>query len=919
MPSLYERLIEKANKNIFDALDLFSKGYPGGDNILRPLISQIASKLIADDRRAITKTDLVNLQFWDDYGIPAVPFINLLVKEEILHCFADENIEYYFFSYDQMNDYYCAKAIMEDHSDKDDLRNYLSSNTLKILDGELKNFSGIDLFVNTCALYAERYKEECIDIIDSISHPRDQWEVFSRYISSFQWRDPKHISKELLYDLLRKYPCRGDDLWPVLIGNSVKVNHPLNAYFLHDFLSKYVLNKRDYLWTLYINELPSYDEDRVVQLIQMYERGERLTHTNEKQIELLLTLFGWLLTSSNRWLRDHASKAMIEILKEHFQLCIPLLEKFKDVDDPYVVQRIFGVLFGACCKRNGGNIQELAEYVYESVFNQRKVYPDVLLRDYARLIIERLYAEKPDYRGSISHEKIIPPYNSDPIPEIEDQHYLERKYDGAMFWLMHSMRFEGMGMYGDFGRYVFQSALHSFDIDDKKMFNYAIYHIINDLGFDEEYFGDHDQRCGGYNRHQTIKKERIGKKYQWITMHNMLARISDNCKMVDRWNYPPREHFQFEGPWEPYVRDFDPTLNQNFMVCTEAPVFTALEEHVDQGIKENKAANISDAEAQKGWLETAGFFFKALKGTLILADDIGQQWICLTKYCDTGRKDLSVEKLLVWSWLYAYFVTPEQADDLAKCAEKGLSVISHDISSHHESYAIFNREYPWSPSCLEFEEYAWVNAKIKTGEFETVTETIQVPDLTAIEALLQKYQGFSDKDEELSSNDELLADIDGEDEDSGSPEIQNKEETRLCEVEKEIGKILHATTDLLWEEEYDATKEEAISYSLPCAKLIEVMGLKQLNADGFFYDPEGKLAAFDTDLTQKVNSVVVRKDILDFFLIKTGMKLVWLVDAEKEIHAGDCSIESWSDWEAAYTYEGDHIAGEIHMLPHKEI
>ena len=43
-----------------------------------------------------------------------------------------------------------------------------------------------------------------------------------------------------------------------------------------------------------------------------------------------------------------------------------------------------------------------------------------------------------------------------------------------MYWLMHSMRFEGMGMYGDFGRYVFQSALHDFDVDDKKMFNYDL-------------------------------------------------------------------------------------------------------------------------------------------------------------------------------------------------------------------------------------------------------------------------------------------------------------------------------------------------------------------------------------------------------------------------------------------------------------
>lgn len=34
---------------------------------------------------------------------------------------------------------------------------------------------------------------------------------------------------------------------------------------------------------------------------------------------------------------------------------------------------------------------------------------------------------------------------------------------------------------------------------------------------------------------------------------------------------------------------------------------------------------------------------------------------------------------------------------------------------------------------------------------------------------------------------------------------------RKREIKKKIGKILHATTDLLWEEEYDATKETANS------------------------------------------------------------------------------------------------------------
>lgn len=300
-----------------------------------------------------------------------------------------------------------------------------------------------------------------------------------------------------------------------------------------------------------------------------------------------------------------------------------------------------------------------------------------------------------------------------------------------------------------------------------------------------------------------------------------------------------------------------------------------------------------------------------MKDTLILTDHDGTKWICLTKYCDTGRENLDTEKLLVWSWLYAYFVSPKQADELFQCAENGRSVITHDTASHNETFAVFNREYPWSPSCRELGAYAWVDVQIKTGEYETVIETVQIPDISHIEAILRKYQGLDEDNEQIE---EEFVDNEDEEEDFEIPEVQFKEKSRKREIEKEIGKILHATTDLLWEEEYDATKQTAISISMPCAKLIEIMNLRQQKADGFYYDSNGTLAAFDTDLTQKINSVVVRKDILDTFLDKIGMKLVWLVDAEKEVHAGDYSITKWSDWEAVFTYERDSIAGEIRRL-----
>ena len=329
---------------------------------------------------------------------------------------------------------------------------------------------------------------------------------------------------------------------------------------------RYPLNKRDYLWTKYINGICD-DDARVVQLVEAYHKGELLQITDKEQIRLLLLLFSWILTSSNRWLRDITSKAIIEILKENFEFCEYLLENFDDVNDPYVIQRLYGVVFGACVKRiddSNGSYRSLVYRVYENIFNKEIVYPDILLRDYARLIIERYIFEYPNVELNIEVNKIKPPYKSIPIPEIEDMKYSDKKLEGGEFYIQHSMRFEGIGMYGDFGRYVFQSAVRNFEVDNYKIFNYSMYYIWNDLGYDKKLFDDYDRFVSGfvYGRHHTLKTERIGKKYQWIAMYNVLARISDFYPMKNRFSMEEKV-LAYDGPWEPYVRDFDPTLNTN--------------------------------------------------------------------------------------------------------------------------------------------------------------------------------------------------------------------------------------------------------------------------------------------------------------------------------------------------------------------
>lgn len=56
---------------------------------------------------------------------------------------------------------------------------------------------------------------------------------------------------------------------------------------LHNTLKGYPLANRDYVWTTFINGKTS-DEERLIQLIQLYNKGDVLEGVNKEQIRLLL-------------------------------------------------------------------------------------------------------------------------------------------------------------------------------------------------------------------------------------------------------------------------------------------------------------------------------------------------------------------------------------------------------------------------------------------------------------------------------------------------------------------------------------------------------------------------------------------------------------------------------------------------------
>lgn len=897
LPTLYDRLVESANKNIFPILEKRYKliGFTEDDNIVQSLVDEISTLAFDRKEKNILESDLASIPFWTANDLPLRPFMSLLAKENLVHTNLIAGNERYFFAYDQMNDYFFARSLFSHDMSDMSIRKTLYEDILQVNDNNIVNLSNSDVFVICCAIYAQKFGKECIDLIDELPEGFEKGYIVKSYIRSFIWRDKEYISSNVFLAVAQKYKVSREDFWNVLVGNSIKHNHPLNSDFLHTLLMSFRLSERDYYWTKYINEIFYDESNRLMQLVKMYSSGQSIQMSKEQARQLLI-LCGWLLSSSNRMLRDYTSEAMIEILRNEFDLCIVILKAFEKVNDPYIIERLYGVVFGACCKRRrkGNTVYiALAEYVYSTIFDQEFIYPDILLRDYARLIIERFLWENPDYNGCIVHEKIIPPYKSFPIEQI-DEDYINKKYDGGLWQIKSSMSFEGHGMYGDFGRYVFQSALKYFDVDEDEMYKQAMSFIINDLGYTNEL--DKGNNHWGYDRSETKKVERIGKKYQWIAMHNILARVSDQCDIDTDYSETPK----FEGPWEPFVRDFDPTLNFKLTKSDEIPIFDEISELKKATRDEHLKVDVSNIDSVSEWLDSDGIFFAEMPKALILSDSNGTQWIRLSNYICSGREQLKAERLLTWSWLYAYFVTEEQFEQFQVAATDRVDFSSSKgIGLDPQSYSVFNREYPWSPSCDLLNK----SSSVESGVVLNMPEEKEVEQEVLNVEFLEQYLKSLDADSNQVFSDQEL-----------NQHLFKKEIVRKP-VLKQIGEIIHASMNLVWESEYDASKDNTLSMNVPCPMLIEQLHLRQADIDGLYYDSNEKIAAFDLNISQKESGVVLRKDLLDAFLKKNNLNLIWFVRASKELHSGeDLGILRYGDRSGAYFYNGTEITSNIYIV-----
>ena len=515
-----------------------------------------------------------------------------------------------------------------------------------------------------------------------------------------------------------------------------------------------------------------------------------------------------------------------------------------------------------------------------SVFDKEFIYPDILLRDYARLIIERFLFEFPTKKTIMDYSKIIPPYKSEPIPVVPTETY--RDYEAGsnidgFDRIDSSMRPEGVGMYGDFGRYTFQAALTQFEnIDVENLYHYAMQFIRDELGYtSNKYLSEYDMgmrhpldRSGG----QTV--ERIGKKYQWITFYNILARVSDAYNLK-KWD--DEEDTSFKGPWEPYVRDFDPTLNYH----TLSPLHILPKFSIDYELEFLEQESNNNEEIDEWINQKPSLFNKPLH----YKDDNGIEWVLLHQHKELKYKPEESEENLfgyiegeqrIWRKIEAYFIeNSEFADFIQNIQEKKF--LRNNISDGAPSYyQFFNREFAWSPSVTEANNIG-CDYYVDTGK-------------QRIEQ--RKKIDFKCSDDEF--------------------EIVEIEEDVVVNIKKKIAKLQPARIHFLWEEEYDLSKKETVSFDIPSTTIVSKLNLTQKQHDGYYYDGND-LVVFDGELTGVINGLVIRKDYLDRFLKENGLSIIWDFVGEKQYFTQTPREQYYSRWEGIFWEDKDSMSSQIYL------
>ncbi|MFP9529170.1 AVAST type 2 anti-phage system protein Avs2 [Pectobacterium brasiliense] len=854
--------------------------------------------------------------------------------------------EVVYVAFERFDDHLTVKFLLDD---VENIENEFKS------DGRLKSYfdDECDFYINSGIVEAlsiqlpEKYGKELYEFLPEFSNNHKLLEAF---IDSLIWRDINAIDFGKITPFINEhvfaFNYSFDHFLEAVISISGLVDHPFNANFLHNWLKDHPLPNRDAFWTTKLKY--KYSEDSAFRYLidWAWDRTDK-SYISDESIELVATSLCWFLTSSNRELRDCSTKALVSLLEPRIPVLRKIIDKFYGVDDPYVWERIFAVALGCTLRTdNFKELKYLAETVYQKVFCSEYVYPNILLRDYAREILEFAAHLGLELEG-IELSKTRPPYNSIWPDEIPSKEELESLYDKDSYWELWSSIMGG----GDFSRYtigtnnnhsdwsgckfgetpvnrkqIFKTFKCKLTVQQRELFDATdpiiydnkseeiifgdikikigsaigrkkqeeikaskelfknslsydlliefkndiepyldhnnnlletdkhfdlriaerlIFTRVVELGWDPEKHGDFDRQIGtGRGRRESFQ-ERIGKKYQWIAYYEYMARLADNFIRFKGYS-DERKESPYKGPWEPYIRDIDPTI--------------LLKKTGTKKLSNQEMWWLNDEVfdwtcSNEDWVKSSTTITNPY-ALIEVKDDNGEEWIILESYPSwkepkiIGNDDWGHPRKEVWCHIRSYIVKVEEFEELRSWAIN-QHFMGGWMPESTNRYQLFNREFYWSEAFQFFKS---------------------------------DYYGGSDW---TSVTDQ--------------------------ESRAKIADVSVTSVNYLWEEEFDKSKIETLGFLKPSNLIFEKMGLKSGEIEGSFNDKNGIMVCFAAEAVHASKAhLLVKKEPFLTMLSDNGFEIVWTLLGEKGVIGGSLTSNHHygrQEFSGAFYFEGNQLIG----------
>jgi hypothetical protein len=362
------------------------------------------------------------------------------------------------FSYERFADHRIAKLMLDRHLNKKRPEaSFKPSRPLGALLKEDSHWQNQGLIEALCIQLPEIVQRELPELAP---HCSGLQAVRLAFLESLFWRKReafadstlKYINAEIL-----TYSESFERFWDVMLTVAPVPGHPLNAGFLHKHLSKFSMPERDAWWSVYLHNRFG-TQSAIDRLLDWAWSPLTSKQLDREAAVLYTTAIAWLLTSSNRYLRDEATKTLVKVIDSRIDVLLPVLNNFRSVNDPYVLERICGVAYACAMKStNPTQLQELGQFVYDWIFAKGKPPSHLLTRDYARGVVEVALRRCPSFK--IDASKARPPYGAAWPKAIPSESDLKARY-GTRVDKMPDNEWARLAIYdsvlgfGDFARYV---------------------------------------------------------------------------------------------------------------------------------------------------------------------------------------------------------------------------------------------------------------------------------------------------------------------------------------------------------------------------------------------------------------------------------------------------------------------------------